>query len=113
MLLRARQTVSGGRPHRPSASSDGTTGEPVPFVKPAGEQLVIGSAVLLGGCAALYLGRTVTGGYAFAVGASVGSIGRRPVVVRESLRNVVRSTAGRPLAKRRRSRRGRSWSRSA
>lgn len=105
--------MSGGRPHRPSTSRGGTTGEPVGSSEPARRQMAIGSAVLLGGCAALYLGRTTTGGYAFAVGASIGPIGRRPVFVTKTLANVVPSKTGRALPKRRRPRRGRYWSRSA
>jgi hypothetical protein len=79
-------------------------------MRPADDQPAIGSAVLLDGCAALYLGRTATGGYAFAVGASAA---RKPVFVTKTLANVVRSKAGRPFATHRRPRRGRAWSRSA
>lgn len=100
--------MSAGRSHRPSASQDGTTGEPARSGATAGRQMAIGSDVLLGGCAALYLGRTATGGYAFAVGARVGPIGRRPVFVTRTLANVVRSTMRRPPARRGRTRRRRS-----
>lgn len=105
--------MSAGRSHRPSASQDGRTGEPAGSAATAGRQMAIGSDVLLDGCAALYLGRTVTGGYAFAVGARVGPIGRRPVFVTKTLANVVRSGPGRPIVQRRRSRPGRSGRRSA